>query len=77
MNTAVYMSLCVCLCGRRSFSKQRSAIEKEYSQNLLRLVQQFVARRDIKDPPDIAAMDRLENRSVGVREHCQKQACPV
>ncbi|CAI8017127.1 F-BAR and double SH3 domains protein 2 [Geodia barretti] len=37
----------------RSFSKQRSTIEREYSQNLLRLVQQFLAKRDIKDPPGI------------------------
>ena len=52
----------VCLC--RLFSKQRSTIEKDYSQSLLRLVQQFMTKRDIKDPPDIFTMDRTENRFV-------------
>ena len=52
----------VCLC--RLFAKQRSTIEKDYSQSLLRLVQQFMTKRDIKDPPDISTMDRTENRFV-------------
>ena len=46
----------------RNFSKQRSAIEKEYSQSLQRLAQQFLAKRDIKDPPELRAVDRTENR---------------
>ena len=52
----------VCVC--RIFSKQRSTIERDYSQSLLRLVQQFMTKRDIKDPPNITSMDRTDNRSV-------------
>ena len=37
-------------------------MEREYSQNLLRLVQGFLAKRDIKDPPSMTSMDRSENR---------------
>ena len=58
--------VCVCVCVCRSFSKQRSTIERDYSQNMLRLVQQFMAKRDIKDPPEVSSMDRSENRFVQV-----------
>jgi hypothetical protein len=48
----------------RIFSKQRSTIERDYSQSLLRLVQQFMTKRDIKDPPNITSMDRTDNRGL-------------
>lgn len=48
----------------RNFLKQRSQIEKEYSQNIQRLVNQQLSKRDIKPPPDVSNFNRQENRGV-------------
>ncbi|XP_065886224.1 F-BAR and double SH3 domains protein 2-like isoform X3 [Dysidea avara] len=46
------------------FSKQRSAIEKEYGQALQKLSQQFLTKRKFGEPPVIDGIDRAQNRGL-------------
>ncbi|XP_064404810.1 F-BAR and double SH3 domains protein 2-like [Halichondria panicea] len=48
----------------KTFTKQRSLLDKQYAESLQRLVSQFSTKREIKTPPVVAGMDRMDNRGV-------------
>ncbi|XP_070554041.1 F-BAR and double SH3 domains protein 2-like isoform X2 [Ptychodera flava] len=48
----------------RDFAKQRSSIEKTYAQALIKLAQDFYAKRKFPPTPDVKADESKESRSV-------------